>query len=487
MKRIIYSILAIGLFIGFFNSCTEESLDPTLAQEKAIEQSVNSAEALQGVLLGAYDRLTQTAYYGRDYIVFAEVMSDNCFANGASGRFLEPSAMDLGPGTGYVETSWRDIYEVVASTNAILTKDKANLEGDAAAIDHIFGQAYAIRALAHFDMLKLYGQQHVDGSDLGVPYITTFASDLGAFGPTDFFPERQTVSEVKDNIYADLNSAIEFMSADMNDDSKQYMTTYGAQALKSRIALYFGDWGEVVTSAEAVIGSGNYSIIAAENYVDYWASDGGPNSIFELAYTSTDNNNINGLAYIYRGDSYGDVEVLPNLATIFDSSDVRMTGQLTQSNGVTVNMLGPGAWRPEQLHNNGKYPNMVNYSDNIPLIRYEEVILNYAEALFELDQSGMNGQSALDYLNMIPNHRNAPPYAEINKDNILQERRRELCFEGFRFHDLARTGLDIPYPDPSLQEHGGPDYGSYNYAFPIPEEEINANKNMVQNQGYLQQ
>lgn len=481
MKRIILSIFVIALFTGGFYSCSEDDLDPTLAQTKAIDKSVNNAEDLQGVLLGAYNRLTQTAYYGRDYIIFAEVMSDNTFANGASGRFLEPAAMDLGSGTGYAETSWRDIYEVIASSNVILNKDKNAMEGDEGKIEHIFGQAYALRALAHFDLLKLYGQQHVDGSDLGVPYITTFASDLASFGSDDFFPPRNTVGEVRTKLYEDLTNAISLMSDAYNDASKQYLTTYGAYALKSRVAVYFGDWGEAKSAAEAVISSGNYSIIPADNFVSYWSSDGGPNSIFELAYTATDNNNINGLAYIYRGDSYGDVEVLPNLVDIFDDTDVRKNGQLTQLNGVTVDMIGPGAWRPDQLHNNGKYPDMASFADNIPVIRYEEVILNYAEALFELGETGLNGDDALTYLNMVPNHRNADTYDAISKDNILQERRKELCFEGFRFHDLARTGRDIPILD---SEHPGPSYGNYRYAFPIPEEEINANKNMVQNQGY---
>jgi hypothetical protein len=67
---------------------------------------------------------------------------------------------------------------------------------------------------------------------------------------------------------------------------------------------------------------------------------------------------------------------------------------------------------------------------------------------------------------------------------VLLERRKELCFEGFRFDDLARTGSDIPLVDQYRQTHGGPKYGSYKYAFPIPTVEMTANSNMVQNDGY---
>ena len=85
---------------------------------------------------------------------------------------------------------------------------------------------------------------------------------------------------------------------------------------------------------------------------------------------------------------------------------------------------------------------------------------------------------------MVPAKRNAQPHAEATKANVLLERRRELCFEGFRFNDLARTGSDIPVVSEFEQTHGGPSYGSYNYAFPIPTEEMNANPEMVQNNNY---
>lgn len=133
-----------------------------------------------------------------------------------------------------------------------------------------------------------------------------------------------------------------------------------------------------------------------------------------------------------------------------------------------------------KLRNMGKYPTNANFDYDIPILRYEEVILNYAEALFELGDAA----NALTYLNMITSNRLANDYTEATKANIMQERRRELCFEGFRFDDLARTHSDIPLVSPLEQTHGGPAYGSYNFAFPIPIAEINANSNMVQNKGY---
>ena len=72
-----------------------------------------------------------------------------------------------------------------------------------------------------------------------------------------------------------------------------------------------------------MISSGFYSIIGADNYVSSCAIDNTDNSIFELAYDQVDNSGNGGLAFIYRGDVYGDIEVLPSVADIYEEGDVR--------------------------------------------------------------------------------------------------------------------------------------------------------------------
>lgn len=461
MKKIINIILVVVLAGGMF-SCNKSNLDPTLAQEKAVETSITSLEDIQGLLLGAYNRMTGVNYYGRDYIIFGEIRSDNCFSNGNSGRFITPAAMKMGDDDGYARNTWAQIYRVIANANIIIAQDPASLTGDATAINNVIGQAYAIRALAHFDLLKLYGEQHVTGgNDMGIPYVMQYKGN-------DLLPARNTVSEDKSFIEADLDKALTLMSASLNAADKETISTYAVNALQARVAIYFGDWAKAKTACEAVINSGVYSIATADNYSKTFSAKGTDNIIFELAERPTDNANINGLSYIYRGDSYGDIQVLTDLLNIFDAGDVRASADMIafDANG--------------KLRNMGKYPTNANFDYDIPILRYEEVILNYAEALFELGDAA----NALTYLNMITSNRLANDYTEATKANIMQERRRELCFEGFRFDDLARTHSDIPLVSPLEQTHGGPAYGSYNFAFPIPIAEINANSNMVQNKGY---
>lgn len=455
MKRIlnkfVYLFLAAFLAVG---SCNTADLDPTLAQQKQEEDAFKTVGDLEGLLKGMYNRMTSSEYYGRDYIVTNEVRTPNVWSNGNSGRFVTEATLAYGPGSTYI---WDNAYGVIAIANIIIGIDISTLEGDQEYAKHMQGQAYAARALAHFDLLKTYGQQHVGGT-LGVPYVTEFKGE-------NEIPARETIDENVASIMADFQTAYDMMSADFFDNSKEFMSKMTAPALASRVAVYFEMWEEARDNAKLVIDSGLYEIVEAENLGAAWASDSAPNSIFELAFSDVDNAGINGLSYMYRGESYGDISVTQDVFdNLYEGDDVR-------EDLLGIEVMPDGE---EILRNMGKYQ---EYASNVPIIRYEEVVLNYAEALFELGEG-----DPLMWLNMIPEHRNANTYTEVTKENILEERREEFIFEGLYFWDLLRTGsdiirlesaqpLDIAYGDPRL-------------AYPIPYAELDANSNIEQNPGY---
>lgn len=461
MKSKIYLFIASFVLLGSVLSCSEDDLDPTLAQSKAVETSITDVADLTGILNGAFNRMTSTFYYGRDFIIINEIRSDNAYSSAISNRFPTVTKMDMLATDAYARDTWVQIYSVIASTNILIGQDLTKITGDETLKKHLVGQALALRALAHFDALKLYGQQHVTGgNDLGIPYVFEYKG-------TNLYPKRNTVAEVKGFINKDLDDALTMLAPAL-DTKKDYMTTQAANALKARVAIYFKDWAIAKTACEAVINSNKFSIATSTAYAGTWIAKSPSNSIFELAYTPTDNLGINSLYQIYNNTAYGDIEALQNLKDAFDPGDVR----------ASATMIGLDA--KNKLRNLGKYRS-ATFADNIFLMRYEEVILNYAEALFRLNPADAN---ALIRLNSITSNRGAVPYTAATEANILLERRRELCFEGFRFDDLARNGKNIPLVDAVRQTHGGPAYGSYNYAFPIPTNEINANSNMVQNKGY---
>ena len=477
--------------MGIFVSCSEEDLDPTLQQSKDIDISVNSANDLQAILNGAYNRMSASAYYGRDKIILGEVFSDNTASNANSNRFVVEARMDLLPQTATALTFWAQAYAVIGSANIIINAE--GITGDEDQINHIKGQAYAMRALAHFDLVTFYGQQHVNGggeSAVGVPYVTEFRNE------DELFPARVSVQQVKENAYADLSMAQDLMG---EANTKEYISLYAAYAIEARIANYFGEHPRALEAANFVIDSGLFSVATSDNYLNSFATKEASNSIFEIAARVADNEGINGISMIYNQTNYGDVIVLPNLVGIYEEGDIRGASPFTPGTepSTVIGLMSNGTYR-----NVGKYPAIAPYDDNIVVIRIEEMYLIKAEAL-------LGTEDGLDALNMIPENRktivflkdaegelvldeNDDPievevdltYSEATIANVLLERRKELAFEGFRFHDLARMGMDIPFLDATLQTHGGPEYGSFRFAMPLPAGEVDANANLSQNAGY---
>ena len=204
MKNI-YKYLLIFTASALVVSCGESDLEPTLALDKDLDSGITSAADLGFVLNSAYDRMSVTGYYGRDQIIMGDVRTDNAYSNQNSGRFAR-SDMDYVPeGFG----PWTEIYRAIAITNIVINADTSNLTGSAAQITHIQGQAHALRALLHFDLLQNYGQHFIDGqggaSSLGVPYVKTYKD------PANLQPARGTVVSNIGDIAADLTSAIGMM------------------------------------------------------------------------------------------------------------------------------------------------------------------------------------------------------------------------------------------------------------------------------------
>lgn len=452
-------LLFFSLIVLIIAACSEDYLDPTLSTQRDIA-SIETAQDLEGVLLGAYERMSLTGYYGRNHVVYGDLRSDNAYSTGASGRFVNTGNFVLNPDSGDPDLTWDDIYEAIANTNVIIDADVTS-ETEQGLIDHIKGEAYAIRAISHMDLLAWFGQQY-SGGTLGVPYISEYLGE-------DLTPNRNTVAEVWENVEADLNMASSLMNEQYNETSARF-TTYGVAALKTRYYLYTGDYAAIIPEAEAVINSGAFSLASGADYAEMYVSTGGSASVFELAFNSADNLGSNSLAAITKQEPYGDIVVTQDLLDLYETGDVRrdLYGDGTGPTGLPV------------IRILGKYPNSTA-DDNVLVIRYAEVILNYSEALFRTGQESQ----ALTELNKITGAVGATDYTQVTLDNILLERRKELAMEGFRFHDLMRNELDIMKVDDGQTFTGDRvAYGDSKLAFPIPQTEINGNSQIEQNPGY---
>ena len=472
MKNIYKSLLVLSSFL-LVVSCGNDDLEPTLAMNKDSATGIQNAADLASVLNGAYDRMSSSGYYARNVIVNGEVRGDNFYSNANSGRTFA-AAMDYSP-NGY--GPWSTIYGVIAMCNIVIQADHANLEGDQNAISHTVGQAYALRAVAHFDLLRDYGQHFISGqggsSSLGVPYVKTYRD------PANLSPSRDTVQSNVDNIVADFNQGISMMNS--TSDNAQYMNKGAAYALLARAALYYGSVNSAYYAAAAsaskwVLDNWSKAAVGPSGYMASWYTDNAVNHLFSIAASGTDNAGINGVANIYRGPTYGDLRIVEgdgadDVHDVYEAADIRYT---------SLGMIGMEGGYLSML---GKWPSM-DFSDDNVVIRVEEMHLIYAEASLRAGDTA----TAKTYLNNVQAARGAT-LTDATLDNIILERRREFFGEGHRFYDIARLGMDIPLVDVIKQTHddltgASPEAGNYRFAYPISLSERNANPNIVQNYGY---
>ena len=109
---------------------------------------------------------------------------------------------------------------------------------------------------------------------------------------------------------------------------------------------------------------------------------------------------------------------------------------------------------------------------NVPVLRLAEMYLIRAEG--NARSSTVVGAKPVDDINMLRQRASLPAAATVTVDEILKQRRLELAFEGFRLHDIKRLKTkvgDLPWNDPKL-------------VLPIPQREMDVNKQLVQNPGY---
>ncbi len=287
----LYSLIFASLLIV---SCGDEDLEPTLAMDKDTVTGIQSADDLRSVLNSAYNRMTSTNYYMREFIAMGDARTDNMYSNVNSGRGTATS-MDHSP-DGY--GPWGTIYGVIAITNIVIGADHASLEGNPAEIDYIVGQAHAIRALCHFDLLRNYGQHFVDGqggaNSLGVPYVKTYKD------PANLTPARDTVLSNVTDIMSDFQGGIALMSNGALNQDSSYMSAAAAYALMARAALYFGAvdssfYSTAGAAAKWVIDNSSATPVSAAAFKASYYTDNASNSLFELEATGTDNPSINGL------------------------------------------------------------------------------------------------------------------------------------------------------------------------------------------------
>jgi starch-binding outer membrane protein, SusD/RagB family len=445
------------------------------------------------------------------------------------------------PTTANNDYMWQTLYALINRVNVVL----AGLDGvvpsvtlTQATIDSYKGEATFLRAMAHHELLKHFTRPYSDNptaANGGVPYRTVPVTGSTAANE-EVLKERNTVQECYDLILADLDYAESVLPETRSTPSLRISraTKAAAVALKTRIYLHMGDFANVVTEGNKLAAQASapfspalgYGVnnLPANAYAAFGsaASKSNSESIFSIENDAADNAGVNGaLPAMYSTAAAGGrglVGISPLLwnQSWFLASDVRKSSTFVVQDA-------PGGGKAAMFSK--KYTDITGRSDNTPVLRYAEVLLNMAEAIQR--QSGTVDARAFAMYNAVRSRAVADPATDNITDfltandliqAILNERRVEFVCEGLRWGDIHRLAQDATFntwgggvptkisrnianysayytglpatnttilADPALI-HAAKAYSDFRFLWPIPFSETSLNPTLAeqQNPGY---
>ena len=461
MKRITIKnmIVTTVLFLSLA-SCEKSFLELKPPTSLTPEFALATEADLQVALRGAYAGLKSTALYGRSLMVLGDMMADNTYQSALNtNRYTNFNLYNYLVTDGDVAGLWNASYTVILRANNIINSPIA----DNANIQQIKGEAYAIRALAYYNLVRYFGSPYtLDPSKLGVPIITTYQADLK--------PERAKIADVYTLINKDLTQAYTLMTKFTN--SSQF-SKYSAKALQAKVYLAMGDKTNAKTAALDVITNSGFTAISSAAHTGYWAGvaprTDKVETLLEISFDAVANNAFDALSYIYlQSGNYGDMLCSSELYDLFETADIRKSLYATGIRGGLASVFV------------NKYGSFTGDHSDTKVIRMSEMYLIAAEASYP-----SNTADALKYVNEVTSRRGATAIASSGSallEAIITERRKELAFEGERYLDMQRLQRNIVrsknYPAAALSI----DFTNYRRIMPIPQGELDANPSIKSQQ-----
>ncbi|MCC6723788.1 MAG: RagB/SusD family nutrient uptake outer membrane protein [Saprospiraceae bacterium] len=502
-------ILLLALTAIALDSCSD-FLDDKPKTSLTTGNAYQTAADMEAALTGCYNIFYGSDFYQWEYVMLSDVRSDNAYPGGNNEEtFFDYDRFILPPSNDHNFANWKALYKGVARCNILL--DKIGDVSDPALTDErrnqIIGEANFLRAFHYFNLVKMYGGVPLElESNTADPDITRKA--------------RATESEVYEQILADLAVAANSLPDTYGSDAavNKVRATKGAtNALLAKVWAQRPDrdYNHVLEHCNAVISSpANYALLA--NYADLFDGNHDMNSesILEVPYEEGNWSASSWGIELYLAPEDGwQKYCVPSkdLVAAYDADndvvrkDANIVFWATDASGAPISWADEN-WNPCADPNTAipfnykqKHPAGWASGDDYYMLRLADIILLKAEAQNELG----NTAEAVATLNEVRTRAGlAPLDAGISqadmKKAILNERRLELAFEASRWDDLVRAG-EATNVMKALDEYtytctsgvvGPPVKMDYSHCdqdhwvMPIPQLEIDANPNLVQNKGY---
>lgn len=456
--------------IALFTAACDEALDLQPSDTIDPGKAYRNVSDLNLGLIGSYAVLDYTLM-SSSAITSDEVMlpTENTVSNSDAHRWLYNAT------SGSVTGAYSEYYLAIDRANRVLAKvdEVTSTPADAALKERYRGEALAIRAYSHFELLRGYASAYQPGA-LGIAYMKAAVISE---------PARDPFETVIANVKADLAAAKALMPANFTDKTR--INRNAIAAIQARVALYEKNWADAITYSTEVINA--VPLATRAQFPGIWTDANDSEVVWELK------RNVGGTA---DGSLIGSFFFRQTGGIVLWAPAFKLINQFDRTNDIRFPSYikfdaGRGAGKSQYLVNKyiGGTASQPGLAD-IKLFRTAEMYLIRAEAKAESAPTVADGSADLNALraNRITGY-TAQTFANKQAliDAIYTERFKELAFEGHRFFDLKRRGLPVQrLPEDAVNTSGAvtllPTQAQYNY--PIPAVEITVNKNTQQNPNY---
>lgn len=491
-------ICITALSISGCKKAIDENIKPS--NDKTDSEVLKTLDGIATATNGTYSLLvTQNARdfpYNQTWFHMSEFKGNNLFAVTQA----YPAYKDDGytytnsPTQGITPSFWKMSYRVIFSANKVID---AISDGKGAEYDQFKGENYFLRALAYFNMARVYAPPYYQNSETNLAVPLSLSSNID----NSYKPARNTVKEVYAQVIADLEKAAALMT---KEKSNNYASKESAWALLSRVYLYMSGTAtqpnitycnKAIEYADKVIASPRFVLAQDQDYASAFAKDSRINNefIFAFSHDATNGNFINDFLTPKNFYGYyigGEYAASPDYIAILDQNAADLRHSFVRADNdprspnPTPNRYTITKYDFEQTDQNGY---TTQSKSGTVYLRLAEMYLNKAEALAK---KGLNND-ALVPLNVIRTRAKAPEWTNASLGTAgmnafqatLNERRLELAWEGHGTYDDFRNGLpmkrfytDYFHTDPLTIEAT-----DKRVPYPIPLEEIKMNGNLKQN------
>lgn len=369
---------------------------------------------------------------------------------------------------GDVIAGYASYYALIDQVNRVLPHVHTVSGGDEARKNVLEAHLLGLRGIAHFGLLQSFSKNY-DPSGLGIAIVTT-ADPVAK-------PARNTMGEVMAQIESDLTNAKNLLPAvTAANFSDTVLNKLNIAAYQARIALYRRDYAAAITYSTEVISSGLRPLASGADYAGIW-TDATPLATNEVLFRTRllQSTALGGLF----ANTGGSIFIAPSdkLYNSYSANDTRRS--------IFIGTAGSGARYINKHWTSSRGARIVD----LKAARTSEMYLIRAEAYAKLatpnlaagtaDLNALRAKRITGYVD----ETFANPAALVTA--VLEERFKELCFEGFRLYDLKRNNLPVQ----RAASDASPEWqtlpaNSHLFVFPIPRDAVNANPNTQQNEGY---